>query len=208
MSSRSSSSSTNGDGGTAGNRVKKHLTFCSPTFACRIKCKRCRATTKKGTRCTRTACYGFPWCFSHWSSKAGVRVAPALHGKGLYATKKFRAGQWVCAYGGEKISVEELEKRYPGDTNAPYALMEGPLVEDAACQRGLGSMANTADERAGQVNNGLYYVRNGRFWLRTTRPVEKGDEILCDYGHAFDVSSYNKTTRRKRVRVCAPPPSP
>ena len=76
-------------------------------------------------------------------------------------------------------------------------------MEDASCTRGLGAMANTADVRAGQVNNAVYYVRNNRFWLRSTVPIERGDEILCNYGHAFDVRSFSKTTRRKRVRICS-----
>ena len=136
---------------------KARLTFCSPTFACRLKCQQCRATSKAtGARCKRRACMGVTMCTQHWRVKYGVKSAASIHGKGLFACKTFSTGQWVCPYGGEVISPQELEKRYPLNTNAPYTLTGNNRIEDGACHRGLGSMANTADASHQQENNVTY----------------------------------------------------
>jgi hypothetical protein len=186
------------------------LTFCSPTFDCRLQCQQCRAiVARTGRRCRRRCCVGAPYCSSHWPSVYGLKVKPALYGKGLFAARAFRRGQWICPYGGEHLTTAQLEARYPGDTTAPYALSEGGYVEDAGCRRGIGSMANTADPAHGQQNNALYYVRgrgrNRRLWLKATHTVRVGDEVLCNYGHVFDVASWNKTVRHRSNRPCRGP---
>ena len=46
-------------------------------------------------------------------------------------------------YGGETFSAADIKQHYPGDTLAPYAEeISVNRFADAACVRGIGSMAN------------------------------------------------------------------
>jgi hypothetical protein len=185
------------------NRPKKSLVFCCPTYACRLKCHRCKGKTKAGEQCKRKTCFG-QYCYWHTRKKYGVRTKPTNHGKGLFAVREFASGEYICPLQGEKLKETKLEERYPGDATAVYAIAEGKTIEDAACYRGIGAHANAPD-RGQQTNSVLVLRRVGRgrrFWLKATRSIKIDDEVLCPYGNDYDFDAHHKTTRRKLVRPC------
>lgn len=186
------------------NRPKKSLVFCCPTYACRLKCHRCRGKTKTGEQCKRKTCYGL-FCYWHTKKKYGVKTKPTNHGKGLFAVREFASGEYICPVQGEKLkNLKKLEERYPGDAPAVYAITEGKTIEDAACYRGIGAHANAPD-RGQQTNSELILRRVGRgrrFWLKATRSIKIDEEVLCPYGDNYDFDAHHKTTRRKLVRPC------
>ena len=190
----------------AGNnhRPKKSLVFCCPTHACKLMCQQCKGKTKTGAQCKRKTCYG-KYCYFHVRKMYGVRTKRTRYGKGLFAIKRFEAGDMICPLDGEKIRAAELNKRYPRDAPAVYAIREHNQIEDAACRRGIGAHANA--RRGVRCNTKFVLFGRGnrrRFWLQATRLIEPGREIFCHYGDDYDFNAHHKTTRRKLVRCCKP----
>ena len=116
-------------------------------------------------------------------------------GKGLFAHGRsiiergglepvFRKGNLITTYDAERITLSELKARY-GNQTAPYALAgHGNGVHDAACHRGMGSLANDPRGTGRRSNARLVVGRNGGS-LRATRSVFSGDEILVSYGREY-----------------------
>jgi SET domain-containing protein len=125
-------------------------------------------------------------------------------GKGLFALSKqdpdnailFRTGDIVIEYDGESVSHNQLDRRY-GDYTAPYALAQGITIEDAACRRGIGSIANHAHRKRDSNVRFSLSRSTGRFRLIATKPIRNGHEILSHYGndYRFDEPT-SHTTRR------------
>ena len=171
-------------------------------FECDLKCKRCSATALSGQRCKRRTCIGLYFCWSHTRSLLNLKVKASNHGKGLFACKRlakdddvlFRKGDVVVHYNGELVNIND---RVPGDNcTAPYAFD----TEDAACHRGLGSLAN--DPRGSGRRSNVEFVedRRGRVMLRATRTIRDGDEILVNYGNEYGFRDHLHSTRITRSK--------
>lgn len=189
-----------------------------------IDCDRCSGRTSRNQRCSRRVCIGLPLCWQHAKKVYGVRVAnSALHGKGLFAATPFSRGDWICPYGGEVITLAQMNGRYPGDCVAPYGMCDGNRCEDGAVRRGVGTIANgegppgrriqTNSEtvvftRYDQVleprrtrlqQEGAMPVR-GSMWVRATRNIPAGTEIIMNYGDEYWEDGPPTTHRTKYRR--------
>ncbi len=175
-------------------------------FWCNLQCSQCTARTKSGRQCSKTTCIGTPYCWVHLRGERHLRIGPSLipgAGKGLFvhstrhqATGRpvFERGQVIVEYGGERVSEADTDRRYGrGDhVTAPY----GHEIEDAACVRGVGSLANgaTYDPRTRTHTpavNAEYYLDDGvplarqKTVLRALQDLHHGDEVIVDYGTAY-----------------------
>lgn len=161
-------------------------TFTSPSgnFSCRLESKQCLADTRKGKRCKRMTRQQLPYCHEHAKTVLGVELKKSSipnAGKGLFAVKEFRKQDLIVPYGGETIDREELEERYGADTAAYAFQLQKNLFLDAACVRGVGSMANTNPGH----NNARIKVKGRErreAGLYATKKINIGDEILASYG--------------------------
>jgi len=175
-------------------------------FACTMTCRRCAAiSARTGNRCSRQVCVGLPLCWQHTRAawNVAIRQAGPRVGKGLFAAAPtgapsavrrrqaplFRKGDLIVPYApAEELAPEELDERYDyggWQVTAPYAvpLPSSPdVVLDAACVRNVGSLANDPRGRRGLRSNAELTEENGTLWLRATRAVRDGDEILLNYG--------------------------
>lgn len=162
-------------------------------FECDLRCATCSATTKSGRRCKNRVCIGLPECWQHTFANRYLRVKESnlpFAGKGLFALSKtdqgvlFRKNQIVCAYNGQHVSRQELDRRY-NDFTAPYGLCGygNKTCEDAACERGLGSLANgTLNHRQANIE---YRIRGGKLCLIATKNIQNGQELLAYYGSEY-----------------------
>lgn len=183
-------------------------------WACRLECDQCDHIRPNGVRCRNRACLGTPTCWTHTISKYGVRAKASTipgAGKGLFATRAFKAGDWICPYIGEPITQECLDNRYPGDMTAPYAEQIPGGFVDSACVRGIGSISNalfTNNGRcrsASQHNSVMRYRPSLRqVWLKATRGVQSGAEIFNWYGNTYRLEDghVTKTGRGQDTRPC------
>jgi SET domain-containing protein len=136
---------------------------------------------------------------------------------GLFALKNFVKGQLICPYYGEKLTQQQLDKRYPGESTCPYVV--GDLLEtgvsvywDAARLRGIGAFSNTAlnSDKTKSLRKScnaefvplvsgtklLHEVEPFRhyLWLVATRDIPKGSEILLYYGTDFRMNGFVHST--------------
>ena len=167
-------------------------------FRCKLACGRCNAKTRGGAgpRCKRRVCIGLPMCWTHTRAQ-GLLIADAGHkGKGLFAhgrtedeknrtTPVFRTGNLIAQYDAEIISESILKMRY-GNKTAPYGLKGYGRDKflDAACHRGVGSLANDPRGSGQRANARLVVGKNGAS-LRATKALYSGDEILVSYGKEY-----------------------
>lgn len=185
----------------------------SRDFKCNLECSQCTATNASGFQCKNRVCIGVPLCWMHLLQKNKVRILPSAipgAGKGLFALDKsvganaiiFKKGDNIVKYEGEKISHEATEGRY-GNSTAPYTIyVKDNLYEDAACVRGIGSIANHGTNG---VANARFSVKGGYgqkyIGLVAIKPIKNNQEILVNYGSAYTMNESNvaHNTSRKRL---------
>ena len=180
---------------------KSRMAYCTPRFACFLERKQCRYKCKNGLPCSRMVSIGLPHCYHHTIAKYGIVVKDSPNrGKGLFATKTIRANKWICPYEGAYIDPHVMEERYPGNTVGEYAVEN---VWDAACKRGIGSLANTSSGPH-EPNNAVIAYRNvgasQKLWLKSTQDIAIGREILANYGQQYELGVVQSKTYRSRAR--------
>lgn len=181
----------------------------SSAFSCKLQCVRCCAKKTNGQRCTKTTCIGTPMCWIHLLSTKKLRIKSSPipgAGKGLFAQSRrdnpnaviFARGAPIVAYGGETLTQHELNARYGKNDTAPYAYqLDGTrnvAYENAACQRGVASLANHA---SGSRANAELHTRGRKAFIRAKKNIMNGDEILLDYGDQYRFSDHEHLTKRR-----------
>ena len=209
-------------------RVSFHLSDPSMNldWSCPLLCQQCTHLRPNGEQCKNRVCVGHPFCWVHIRAKYGVKVQKSNipgAGKGLFATRDIKKNTWICPYIGEVIDAQCLEQRYPGGVTAPYAeempLNVSPkLYTDSACWRSVGSMANAIFKANGAVASMRQHNCITRYrpvgegfkgiWLKSTKNIKAGTEILNWYGDGgYELQSNHTTKRRTKVpdsRPCRP----
>lgn len=184
------------------------------SWKCHLECGQCDAMTRAGAQCTRRVCFGYPTCWQHTITQYGVQIRPSNingAGKGLFAKRNFAQGEWICPHGGQTTLDHACvhDRRYPGDdVTAPYVVTtEDGHMQDAACSRGIGSMANGQFRNNGRpepinLHNTRLVTRDDlnnqeAVWLQATRNINQGSEILVHYGLAYILEDNHGTTRKR-----------
>jgi len=183
-----------------------------PIFQCHLKHYRCEhINPKTGKRCNRQQYIGFDRCWKHLETDFHLKIKPSSiphAGRGLFAFNGmdnndivFRGsrekGDRIIAYNAELISGVEIEERY-GEFTAPYAVeINKELVEDGACWRSAGSIAN---HKSHSRANAKLYIFQNRAYLRATKNIRNGQEITIDYGKDYNLSEKGIHSETKYVR--------
>lgn len=138
----------------------------------------------------------------------GISTIPGA-GLGLFATRHYNEGEWICAYNGEAI-FQCLYERSKSD--GKYALEISPeFVVDAKDESSIRSPYDTGRYINGTKNPVLanceyYLTKYGKMfpiaYVRCIRPVKPGQEFLCDYGPSYHYIDYkepaNASVNRKK----------
>jgi SET domain-containing protein len=102
-----------------------------------------------------------------------VRPSP-IHSVGVYAAAPIRKGTRIVEYTGERITVEEADRRYDGvSCTYLYGLDDGRTVIDG---HGLGAYLNHSCDPNCEVDE-----VKGRVWLFAIRDIAAGEELVWDY---------------------------
>ena len=118
-----------------------------------------------------------------------IRKSP-IHGNGVFAARDIKNGERIMEYLGEKISKEESNRR-------------GLEREEFANKTGEGAVyifelddewdidGNFEYNDARLINhacrtNSESVSEDGRIYIYATRDIKKGEEILYNYGYAFE----------------------
>lgn len=164
-------------------------------------CSQCTAVTK-GRRCKRKSCKTGPFCWQHTQLRLKLSVKKstvAAAGLGLFVHNPkdpqavvFKEGDVVIDYTGQRMTKSELDRKYPGDTDAPYAMendIEGYFVDAVKTNSGVARYANDCSpagiERCNASLSG--YHKEGVFKLAiiANKDLKHGVEIFVSYGSEY-----------------------
>ena len=183
-----------------------------PLFHCHLKQYQCQhINPKKGNQCKRKQYIGFDLCWKHLETDCHLKIKKSNiegAGKGLYAFNGtsnddviFKGnqskGDRIIAYNADVITHLEANRRY-GNHTAPYGVyVNKDYIEDAACMRSAGSLANHISNSKA---NAKLYSHQGRVYLRAIKNIRNGDEILTDYGKSYTMKEKGVSSQTKYIR--------
>ena len=112
---------------------------------------------------------------------AGGEVrASALHGRGVFATRRVRRGTRVLEYLGERISHAEADRRYEhkqvADNHTFLFIVDACTVIDAGVGGNEARFVNHACKP-----NCESVIEDGRVFIDALRTIEPGEELTYDY---------------------------
>src|ERR1700729_3511934 len=113
------------------------------------------------------------------SSSIEVRDA-ALHGLGVFATKRIKKGARVVEYLGERVSHAEADRRYDdkdeSDNHTFLFIVDGRTVIDAGVDGNEARFINHGcDPNCESVQMGQ------RIFIEAIRTIRPGEELAYDY---------------------------
>ena len=180
-------------------------------FKCQLKTRQCEYILSSGRerrRCKNRTRKTLPYCWHHTQIVYNVNVEKSTikgAGNGLFACDRgksrgeivFEKGDPVALYArqatrgkpavGEYMTNDKLSDRYGECMTGPYSVdtPKRNIGVDTACQRSIGSYANTT--RNGRLINTkpMWRKRNTELWLVATKPIRNGEEIMWDYGQSY-----------------------
>lgn len=114
----------------------------------------------------------------------------AIHGNGVFAAQDIAEGEWIVDYLGEKIDKEESNRR-------------GLATEEAAKESGGGAVYIFELDDKFDIDGNFEYnaarfinhacrtnceavCEDGKIRFYATRDIQKGEEILYNYGYALE----------------------
>jgi hypothetical protein len=112
-------------------------------------------------------------------------------GKGLYTSKDIAKDEIVCEYEGEKLTWKECLARneaQKGKGGYYFYINSKNCVDAQNTLWAIGRYANDAagpSRVAGIRNNCKYDVVKGKPYIRATRNIKAGSEILVSYGKDY-----------------------
>jgi SET domain-containing protein len=124
------------------------------------------------------------------ASTRGPRIVvrnSKVHGRGVYAARKIKAGERIVEYRGERITWKEADRRPPSDPDDPhhtffFALSDGKRVIDAA----VGGNAARWINHSCDPNCETEETDDGRIFIEALRDIRAGEELFYDYGLILD----------------------
>ncbi|MFA6235236.1 MAG: SET domain-containing protein-lysine N-methyltransferase [Bacteroidota bacterium] len=123
-----------------------------------------------------------------------------LHGTGAFAARRIRRGTRIIEYLGERISVEEADRRYDDDASEyPHVLLfsvDEHTVLDGAVGGSDAKYLNHSCEPNCETE-----VVNGRVFVVALRTIAKGEELTYDYHLDYD-GEYNAVSMKKFACHC------
>ena len=152
------------------------------------ECNRCLSITGKEKRCKRTTCKTANHCYQHLISEFGLRVKESGiqgAGMGLYTTRDVSINSNICAYAGDILSLDELDRRYPDDDGVyVLQLTKNTSIDARSTQSCLGRYANSCDNSADACNVRFSKYR-GVVSLKATKNISANTELLIKYGRDY-----------------------
>jgi len=123
----------------------------------------------------------------------------AIHGRGVYAARRIRAGERIIEYRGELISWKEADRRPPSDPNDPnhtflFSLDDGKRVIDA----NVGGNAARWINHSCEPNCETEETESGRVYIEALRDIRPGEELHYDYCLIIDGKITKKIKREYR----------
>jgi uncharacterized protein len=110
-----------------------------------------------------------------------------IHGRGVYAARRLKAGERIIEYKGERISWKEADRRPASDPDDPhhtfyFSLSDGKTVIDA----NVGGNAARWINHSCAPNCETEETDDGRVFVQAVRDIRTGEELNYDYSLMID----------------------
>ncbi len=112
-------------------------------------------------------------------------LSSSVHGKGVFARCHLAAGETVIEYVGEIISMAEALRRHPHDPNQPEHTFYFHVSDTCVIDGLHGGNASRWINHSCRPNCEPEEVA-GRVFIKTRRPVWRGEELTFNYGLVSD----------------------
>jgi SET domain-containing protein len=120
-----------------------------------------------------------------------------IHGRGVFATRRIRAGRELIAYEGQILTEAAVDARYGDDADDPHTLLfhvEGDRYIDASVGGNDARFINhSCDPNCESV------VDDGAIVIRAIRNIQPGAELTYDY--ALEIEA-NPAKSRRALYAC------
>jgi len=127
--------------------------------------------------------------------RIGLRHSP-IHGRGVFALRKIGKGERIIEYTGERLSHDEVDRRYPADdsTHTMLFIVDDETVIDATHG---GSSARWINHSC--KPNCESIDEDGRIYIEAIRDIRPGEELTYDYNLVLEE---RHTPAAKRENPC------
>ena len=122
-----------------------------------------------------------------------------IHGRGVFATRRIRAGRSLIAYEGQGLTGKEVEERYGDEeaANDPHTLLfhvEGDRYVDASVGGNDARFINHSCDPNCESD-----VVDGAVVIRAIRNIQPGAELTYDYSLEIEAKP---TKARRALYAC------
>lgn len=108
-----------------------------------------------------------------------VKVKRGLAGLGLFAGENIKKGELIIEYIGNILNKEESDKI---KTNQYLFEVNRNKTIDGSVRWNIARYCNHACEEAANAES---EIKKGRIFVKATKDIKEGDEIVYDYGEEF-----------------------
>lgn len=109
----------------------------------------------------------------------------AIQGKGAFAVRRIKKGQRIIEYTGERISPDEVERRYDDDSmNRHHTFLfevDENIVIDATHKCSRGRFINHCCQPNCEAIN-----EDGRIFIQAIKNIQPGVELTYDYAYELE----------------------
>lgn len=164
--------------------------------------KQCAYKDEKGKRCKTTCTLTHPYCEEHTESELGFRVAQSIvpfAGLGLFTLKKIKKGEVALLYEGEKLTVDQYNKRYDKSGHGEYGMTLGKkhVIDARKTSSGLGRFVCDFTG-SGKKPNVEYLDNEGIIEITAKKKIKPGEELLVDYGDEMRIAMGFQSEKPKK----------
>lgn len=154
---------------------------------------RCRALTRKSTRCKRRLSRWIPYCKQHTETILGVTVKESLlrdptgekTGNGLFATRPFTTKEKIAETIGVRTENQPTENDYLIQTQRDTWIDQGDKSKSSITRYANDTLPYNSEQGEGTNNCEAMEYKDGSVYLVATRDIQPGEEITWSYGDAY-----------------------
>jgi SET domain-containing protein len=131
----------------------------------------------------------------------------AIHGRGVFAARRIRAGTTVIEYTGERISWRKALRRHPHDPAQPnhtfyFSLEDGRVIDANVGGNDARWINHGCDPNCeAEEESGARAAGGSRVFIRALRDIARGEELKYDYGLLID-ARYTKKLKDEYRCLC------
>lgn len=127
-----------------------------------------------------------------------------IHGTGVYAARKIKAGTKIFEYTGEIISADEADRRHPVNPDDPFHTFFFALGNGKVIDGGVGGNEAKWINHSCEPNCETEETDDYRLFVVALCDIARGEEIYYDYGLVLDERLTKKVREQYRC-LCGTP---